>query len=709
MNNDDLRTRWVRCALAVTVWIGVACQSHAQSAALFTAEQAKKGKATYEENCSRCHGSALEGGQFGPPLISPEFIDRWADQPLGAFFTFVKTAMPPGAGGTLSNLGYADVIAHILASYGLQSGAQEFPAELGKLEGLHVPKRAVLEPAAKGRHGAQLAAGVVLPPWPARPDLLSHLASITDEQLSAPPEGSWLSWRRTRDAAGFSPLKQVTRKNVQNLQVAWSLALPPGPNETTPLMHDGVLFVQSYGDHVQALDASTGDELWHYSRRLPQGASATVHRNMALYGDKLYVTTSDVCVIALDIKTGKVVWEQRIGDFKKTLSTGGPLIAAGVVMQGLTFGGHAIVGLNAETGKIIWRFNTIAQPGEPHGDSWNGLPAESRSGGSVWTAGSYDPEQKLAFFGTGPTYDTEPLKNPVNRPGITNDALYTDVTLAIDPQTGRLAWHYQHMANDQWDFDWAFERHLAFLPVKGTRKKLLLTAGKEAIYDALDAQTGQYIFSMDLGLQNVVTSIDPKTGRKSIDRSLTPGRDRTVTACPHEGGGKSWLPASYDAAVTTLYVPLNETCMDMVPVPPGIQGFLSTGVNLTLRPRSDSDGRYGRVQAINLTTRKVMWVTRERAPTTTGVLATAGGVVFAGAADRWFSAYDASTGKRLWRNRVSDIPNSVPISYLANGEQYIAMVVGGGWGQAGKYNGLIPESPLPLVRSSAIWVFKLAK
>ena len=559
--------------------------------------------------------------------------------------------------------------------------------------------------------GGPLTPGVEQPRWPAPPNPLDASASVTDALLANPPPGDWLTWRRTHDGLGFSPLTAIDKENVDELQLAWSLALPAGPNAATPLVHDGVIYVHSYGDHVQALDAATGDELWHYARELPNDFRPTVKRNLALYGDKIYFGTSDVHVVALNVRTGDVVWDQPITEPNSGFAlSGGPLVAAGKVMQGVNGqapGGAYIVGLDAETGKEAWRFYTIARPGEPGGDTWNGLPVEQRTGGSVWTAGSYDAERKLAFFGPAPTYDTGPLRDPVDRRGVTNEALYTNSTVALDPDTGKVAWYFQHVPNDQWDFDWAFERQLIDLPVNGRERKVLVTSGKEAIYDALDVEDGRYLFSIDLGLQNIITKIDPRTGAKEIDPSLIPSREKPVIVCPHAGGAKSWVPASINPQTKMLYVPMVETCMDLTPVPQDQRGSLSTGVRWTIRPRLDSDGRFGRIQAIDLDTRETVWSARQRAPQTTGVLATAGGLVFAGALDRWFTAYDDATGEALWRARLSDVPSAAPISYAVNGKQYVAMVVGYGSAHAITFPMLTPEIDLPIVRSSTIWVFAL--
>ena len=248
--------------------------------------------------------------------------------------------------------------------------------------------------------------------------------------LQDAPAGDWLLWRRSYDASGFSPLTEITADNVADLRLAWSWALPLGPNESTPIVHDGVLFVHGYGNKVQALDAASGDLLWEYARRLPRTVSPSLKRGMSIYGERLYVPTSDLHVVALDVKTGGVVWDQQIGDPEtRRRLTGGTLVANGKVMVGTTGqegGGNDIVALDAKTGKEAWRFRTIARPDEPGGNSWNGLPLEHRSGASVWIPGSYDPVTNLAFFGTGNTYDTRPLRDLVAQDGVTNDALYLE-------------------------------------------------------------------------------------------------------------------------------------------------------------------------------------------------------------------------------------------------------------------------------------------
>ncbi len=241
------------------------------------------------------------------------------------------------------------------------------------------------------------------------------------------------------------------------------------------------------------------------------------------------------------------------------------IVAKGKVIIGTslginTGGGNFIVGLDATTGKEAWRFSTIARPGEPGGDSWNGAPFEQRFGAGVWTSGSYDPARNLVYFGTGNTYDVGTLMLPQARAGESKDALYTDSTLALDPGTGKLVWHSQHMKRDVWDLDWVFEQSLLTLPVNGKPTELVVTGGKTAIFDAMDRATGKYVFSRDLGLQNIVTAIDPVTGEETTNPALEPEPGKTKLLCPNSNGARNWPTTAFDPA--SLY-PLRAAGRDL--------------------------------------------------------------------------------------------------------------------------------------------------
>ena len=690
---------------AAPVWLGIgdiAAQSPTRLS--FTDDQAEEGRAAYAERCASCHGDNLDDGEVAPPLMGGDFRERWRAETPAALFTLTADTMPQDQPGVLDNATYAALVAFIYRENGSAPRDEALPDDPALLAGLSPPRWS------RGGGGG-LAPGAALPPYPRASNPLARLRPVTDAMLENVAPEDWLLWRRTYDAYGFSPLDAIDRTNVGDLRVAWSWSLPPGPNESTPIVHDGVLFIHGYGDAVQALDAATGDLLWQYSRRLPRGAAPSVKRGMSLYGERLYVPTSDAHVVALEARTGRVVWDKPAADREGGYRmTGGTLVARGKVMVGTTGragGGNYIVALDTETGEEAWRFATIAQPGAPGGNSWNGLPVEERNGGSVWIPGSYDPVNNLAFFAPGNTYDTGPLRDLVAQPGVTNDALYLDATLALNPDTGELVWHFQHQANGQWDLDWAFERQIVQLDVDGVTKRLVVTAGKQAIFDLLEADSGAYVSSIDLGLQNLVTAIDPVTGAKTTDPTLLPGDGETKMVCPHVSGGRGWMPTSYDARSKVVYVPIVEACMDLVPVPDGERGSLSTGVRWTVRPRPESDGNYGRLEAVNLETGETAWIARQRAPQTTGTLVTAGGLVFAGALDRRVAAYDADTGEQLWQTRLNEIPSAAPISFAANGKQYVAMIVGSGGYQSGSYNVMVPEIRNPPNRGAVLWVFEL--
>ena len=538
---------------------------------------------------------------------------------------------------------------------------------------------------------------------------LQHLSPVTDAMLTDPPPQEWLMWRRTYDGWGFSPLRQITHRNVGTLQVAWSWSMTSGAMETTPIVHDGVLFIQNYGDNVEALNAETGDLLWRYDHAPPPAGMRGFKKTMAIHGERLFLATADHALVALDLKTGKVIWEKKVaGD---GMFTGGPMFAGGVLMVGTTACVTSrcfISGHDPDTGDELWRFYTVAASNEPGGDSWNDLPDDARFGGSVWTSGSYDPKTGIAYWGTGQPYPWNGVARGTNAPheGQSNELLYTDNTLALDPRSGHLLWHYSHLPNDNWDMDYAFERQLLQLEVHGERRDLAVTTGKLGIVEGLDAHSGKFVFAYDLGLQNIVSAIDATTGRKSINPAIVPSSDNTVRMCPHPGGVRSLGASSYDPRTHVLYLPMQEHCTDMTSVPRQL-GERTNIPHFVLRLRSGSDGNIGRLEAVNLTTGKPLWMHRERAPMSSGALATAGGLVFQGLFDRYFKAFNSSTGKVLWQVRLNDIPTSYPITYEVHGRQYVAISTGSGSPYSNTWGNLLPEVRGPATSGAVLWVFRL--
>ncbi len=542
--------------------------------------------------------------------------------------------------------------------------------------------------------------------------LLRNYSSVSDELLQNPPDADWLTWRRTYNNLGFSNLDQINRDTVAELELAWHQEVTAGNNMPTPLVHDGIMFLYSAGDVVLALDATNGEMLWRYSH---DGDAVTSHKfGIALHEDKVLVPTSDLHMVALNARTGEVIWDHvvEVGDNEGYALRSAPTVAGDQVIQGMAAsfvpGGGFIFAIDLDTGKETWRFNTLARPDAPGGNTWNNIPLEERQGGSVWNTGAYDAELDLVFYGVSPTYNTGPLLYSLGVDGVNNDALYTNTTLALRPATGELVWYYQHVANDQFDLDWIFERSIVELEINGELKKVVVTAGKPALFDALDAATGEYLFSVDTGLQNLFVAINPETGEKIPNPNVTLDAEEIRTVCPFYQGGRNWHASSINNDSGLLFVPMFEVCMDTLLDDSGT--LLTTGMRADTRPVPDTDGNYGRLQAIDLNTREPAWQYRQEVVPASASLATAGGLVFLGYLDNSFKAFDQQSGEIVWEAQLGAIPAAFPITYSVDGTQYVAVVAGqlnihtGVWlGLQNKFSGFVPENQ----EAAALWVFAL--
>jgi alcohol dehydrogenase (cytochrome c) len=681
----------------------------------FTASEAARGQSAYAENCASCHGPHLNDGRFGPPMKGDAFKALWHELTPAALRTVIQR-MPPAAPGSLDSPTYTDIEAYLLRENGGMPGTVALAASRALGGAANAAVRLGNEDA------------TYLAVTAARKALLDKLTPVSDAVLRDPPAADWLMWRGTYATQSYSRLDQINRNNVRSLGVAWTLALPASQNEGAPLIHDGVLFIDA-ANTVEAINAVDGSILWRYIRSLPEplhnGNEARM-RGLAIYESRLYAPTADGHIVALDAKTGDLLWDHAVVSAAQGVRpglfdgayfhiSGGPLLVHGKVIVGVslavnTGGGDYIVGLDARSGQEQWRFNTIARPGQPGGDSWNGAPAEQRYGSGVWSIGSYDPDLNLVYFGTGNTYDVGTLLVPRAGQSLSNnDALYTDSTLALDPDTGKLSWYYQHMNRDVWDLDWAFEQALVTVPIDGKPTKLVVTGGKLAIFDAVGGADGRYAFSHDFGIQNFVAGIEPNTGRKLIKPEFAPKAGRTDVICPNPTGGRSWPTTAIDPASAYLYVPLvDNDCMDFSWTERDASQIAAGGQDTRLRgrPKPDSDGLFGRIAAVDLKTQKVVWSQRLRAPIASSLLASAGGLLFSGARDRQFRAYDAGSGKLLWQVGLSASPSSSPVTYSVGGVQYLAVIAGGGGAFDAAGRSLTPEIIDPPA-GTTLWVFKL--
>jgi alcohol dehydrogenase (cytochrome c) len=672
MKRTGIRGGWV---IVLCAWGGEALAQSVVSPP-FTPSQVSAGEAAYRQYCASCHGGDLQGQHLAPALAGERFDRAWRGKPASALMFHLRR-MPPIAGagamlpGALGDDLYASVLAYLLQINGQAPAGGPLPSDIDALAALTIPPREGVP--------SEPAGGVVVSPDAAA--RLAGLSAVTERMLQTPPDQDWLQWGRTYDGQNFSPLKRLTPENVRSLKPAWRAPLDGGRSMPTPIVHDGVMFLQTASDTVLALDASNGDVLWRY-RHAPVGPSSQ-KMGLALHGDHVFVPTSDLHVLALNARTGELVWDHEIAVGSDSSGRGrhqlrsAPLIVRDKVIQGVAGsfspGGGFIVALDIDSGKEVWRFHTIARPDQTGGNSWDGLPLDRRSGGSVWHQGTYDPELNLIYYGVAPTYDTAPLLHPAADADVTTDALFTNCTIALNPDTGELVWYFQHVRNDQWDLDWVFERQLVDMTIDGRRRKVVMNVGKMAILDALDATTGEYLFSIDAGTQNIITSIDPKTGDKTIDPGKWPDPDRPFVFCPAVSGARSWPPTSYSPQRAMLYLPVTEWCHRM-----GSEGFklLTAGALSPAEHPDSADGTMGRLQAMDVAGGKLAWVHHQSAPLSTSILATAGGVVFAGDLDPSLKAFDDETGKLLWQVGLDDLPSSSIITYGIGATQYVAVVVG---------------------------------
>ena len=385
----------------------VSGQSAAQpSIGSYTESQAAAGQVAYATSCAECHLTDLRGG-FGPPLVGPNFFNVWGTTAASALFEQVRNTMPPGGEASLGDSTYLTIVAYILRVNGHAAGT----------EPLRVDSTLAINPdlGAADSHGDPRVAdrGLGAPsagPVGLRNREVSSFTPVTDELLRNPPDGEWLSWRRTLNGHGYSPLDQLTPENVDALRLAWVWTMEQGRVQTTPLVHDGVMYLANPGNVLQALDAKTGDIIWQYRREYPDGRRSNLMRTIALYQDKVFMTTADLAIVAIDARTGALVWETTKADAADGFShNAGPIIAGGVVVSGIsscgqfTQAGCFITGHDADTGEELWRTSTIAQPGERGGDTWGDLPRGVRGGGRDVDPGKLRPGSEPLLHRYGPS------------------------------------------------------------------------------------------------------------------------------------------------------------------------------------------------------------------------------------------------------------------------------------------------------------------
>jgi alcohol dehydrogenase (cytochrome c) len=512
---------------------------------------------------------------------------------------------------------------------------------------------------------------------------LAAMRDVSDARLRNPEAENWLMFRREYSGSGYSPLAQITPQNVSRLRPVWTLStgVTEG-HQSPPIVNDGVMYITTPLNLVYAVNAATGDVLWQYRRTLPFDLSLIhpTNRGAALYGDKVYMATSDAVVVALNARTGEVVWEKPVADYKAGYyMTMAPLAASGRIMVGVSGGERGIRGfvtaLDANTGDEIWKTYTIPAPGEPHSDSWPGDTWQT-GGAPVWVTGTYDPALNVSYWGTGNggpwTGDT--------RPG---DNLYANSVIALDVTTGALRGYHQYHWNDSWDWDEVSPPMLIDVTRNGRTFPGLVHAGRNGYLWILERKADgiSFVDAKPFVYQNVFASLDPVTGRPTYNEDTKPAIGKVGSFCPSLSGGKNWTPAAYSPQTQLLYIPANENyCSSFEGVATEYRpGQNYTGVaNSSANLREGAD-HIGELQAWNVNTGEKVWTHNYDTANWGPVLATGGGLVFSGGtSDRYFRAFDAATGELLWQQRLNSGITGVPTTFEVAGVQYIA--IQSGWG-----------------------------
>ena len=566
--------------------------------------------------------------------------------------------------------------------------------------------------------------------------LSTELTPVTDAMLANPAPEDWINYRRTLDSWGYSPLDQVTRENVDEIRMVWTRALVPGTAELTPLAYEGVLYVPNTEDTIQALSAATGDLLWEYKRDLPDdvwgygGPLARKSRNIAIYGRFILNTSADLYAYALDATTGELAWETKILDYKVNIAhhSAGPIVADGKLISGRSCrpsGGPdacVILAHDAHTGEEVWRRRTIPAQGEPGDETWGDVPQERRRHVGTWMPPSYDPELELVYIGTGVTSPAPKFMLG----GTDKTHLYHNSTLALAVDTGEISWYYQHL-NDHWDLDHVFERILLDTVVSPdpesvrwinprlqpgeVRKVVTGIPGKTGLVYTLDRETGEFLWATPTTAQNVISDIDPATGKvtENLEVIFTE-MEQEALICPTWAGGKDWETGTYSPLTKTMYFPLRQACavmlatdnlrseraMSMVQSSP----FYSLAVDHQLAPGTD---QLGTVRAISVETGETKWIYETRAATFS-LLSTGGGLLFGGDQGGRFRAFDQETGDVLWEINLGSPVMGFPITYAVEGRQYVAVSTG-----SGRLTNALMTPELRTSRGSNLFVFALPR
>ncbi len=529
-------------------------------------------------------------------------------------------------------------------------------------------------------------------------------AQVTFERLlnaDREPE-NWLTYSGNNAGQRYSPLTEVNKANVSELEVEWVWqARSLEKFETTALVVDGILYTIQAPNDVVALDAATGRPLWIYAyENAPEGSNCCgrVNRGLAISGETLFMGTLDAHLVAIDAGTGTEIWKREVAPASERYAiTHAPLIVKDMVLVGTAGGDRGIRGLLAaydvNSGEEVWRFHTIPGPGEPGNETWIGTDPESGraaweiGGAAIWNTGAYDPDTNLTYWGTG---NPAPDWDGRDRLG---DNLYSDSVIALDADTGELRWYYQFTPHDEMDYDSTQVPILAEVEWEGEMRQVMLWANRNGLMYMLDRVTGEFLYGRPFVQVNWTTGFD-SDGRPILNPDAQPRPDEPVLVMPTALGATNWYPPSYSPNTGLFYIPAWEntgtfatqgvfpratdrTPMGNVNIQPNMRAALNAGEPFEelLDPADDQD-YYGAVRAFDPATGEMIWQHQMNDITWAGVLSTASDLVFSGGREGYFYALDAATGELLWRISLGGQINSGPMSYAADGRQFVAVAAG---------------------------------
>ena len=663
------------------------------------ASQVEAGAEAFAINCAICHGANLEGSTLGPLLSGFSWVRRWGTQTPTLLLGNIQANMPPGGNESITEEDYLNIVAHMLQVNGVD----------GVTEALTATSDFVIEDSIS-RMVAQRNRPV--PPAPEgltvngnTEDFIPFIP-LTDAMLRDPDPADWPMMRRNFYAHSYSPLDQINTETVKNLQLEWVWNMHEGDSEPAPLVYNGIVYLINPGNVIQALDGKTGELIWEH---WTGPANRQDMRNIAMYNDKIIQATTDARLVALDARTGEQLWETAIADNTKGFSnSSGPIVADGKIINGLAGCSRYIPedcyisAYNANTGELLWQFETIAEMDEPGGDTWGGLDNVFRAGGETWITGSYDPDLRLTYWGTAQQKPWVPVSRHMT---IYDVGLFTNSTVAVNVDTGQLDWYFQHVPAEALDLDEVFERVL----VNRGDDKFVFSIGKHGILWKNDRITGEFIGFKETVFQNAFTDIDPETGAVTYRADIQNAQlNEWTSACPSSAGGKDWHSMTYHPPSGLIIAPLSQTCLENAAREIAlVQGGGGVGASRKFFEMPGTNGNLGKVGAYDVDTMEEVWSHQQRASLHTGTISTGGDLVFVGDLDRRFKALDVSTGEILWETRLGTSVQGHPVSFAIEGKQYIAVTTALGGTSPRTVPGVIATEISYPRWGNAIYVFSL--